>query len=730
MKRRSAWAVVLVAVLAGSGCGMVKDFRKQRHLKAAERYYAEKKYKEAIIEYRNGLRFDPQNMAAVKKLGLAYYQSAQFGEAFAVLRRYHDQNQGDLEVRQKLGTLYLMGRAGDKAREQAEAILAQRPNDVDALILIAEAAETPDQTADAIRRLEEKRATLADPDRVARALGVLYARNKDLPRAEQEFKAAVTSKPDSVDAHLALARLHLAKREVAEAEREFKAGADLAPAGSWARLQLADFYLFARRVDDSKKVLNDIVAQAPDAFPAWLRLAEIAFTQGKLDDAQKAIEPVLKSNPEHAGALILQTRIHLAKGENAKAVETATKATRAEPRNAFAFQVLALAQAASGHPALALSAAKDAVARQPLFTGAVLLTAELQMQTGDTVGALAGLKNYLEKQPKDPRAWEELGRVQLRSRDAASALASFARAADLAPASARGPFLVGVALRALGRKAEAEQQFERALAIAPGYPEPLAQLAAMSFADKNPNAAIARIARQAMLQPSSSEIQYLLGRAYQAGGDTKRAEQAFLKAVELNPNAGGAYVSLGQMYSASKDYDRSIAELDKALVLRPDQPAALMLKSIAQQMKGDATAAREGYEKLLKRNPRFAPAANNLAWMLAEDGAGQDLQRAVLLAQSARDAAPDDPQIADTLGWVLYKQGAHARAEALLREAAEKLPTNAEVLYHLGMAQAKIGRNDEARASLQKSLELSPTHPGAAAARATLSALHVPPAAR
>ena len=92
--------------------------------------------------------------------------------------------------------------------------------------------------------------------------------------------------------------------------------------------------------------------------------------------------------------------------------------------------------------------------------------------------------------------------------------------------------------------------------------------------------------------------------------------------------------------------------------------------------------------------------------MLAEDGPGQDLPRALLLAQSARDAAPQDPQIADTLGWVQYKQGAYPSAEALLREAAEKLPTNAEVLYHLGMAQAKLGKNAEARASLQKSLDL------------------------
>ena len=152
----------------------------------------------------------------------------------------------------------------------------------------------------------------------------------------------------------------------------------------------------------------------------------------------------------------------------------------------------------------------------------------------------------------------------------------------------------------------------------------------------------------------------------------------------------GPYVALGQIYGSAKEYQRAIGELDQALAKNPDQPVALMLWSIAQQMGGEQAKAREGYEKLLKTNPRFAPAANNLAWMIAEEG--KDLGRAQLLASGAREAAPGDPQIADTLGWVMYKQGAYPGAEALLREAAEKLPTNAEVLYHLGMAQASAGQ--------------------------------------
>jgi tetratricopeptide (TPR) repeat protein len=723
MMGRVVLGAVLVVVLAASVCGKLGDFRKNRHMAAAERYVAEKKWKEATIEYRNVLRYDPENLEVVKNLGLAYYESGQIGDAFPPLRRFSEANPTDLEVRQKLGAIYLMGRAPDKAMEQAEAILAQNPLDVDALLLLAESSDTPEEIQGSIARLEQNRAALAHPDRVARALGVLYARNQDLPKAEEEFKKAVLSKPDSPEGHLALARLHLGRREFPEAEKEFKAAADLTPSGSFARLQLADFYLLTRRTDDAVKVLDQITAEAPDAFPAWLRLGEVAYEQGKLDQAQKAVDLVLGKSADDASALALQTRLHLAARDSAKALGSAQKAVKAQPSNGLAHYALALAHAASGNNTAALSAVKDAVTRSPRLADAVLLLAELQVQAGDPVRAIAELKAYLEKEPAEARAWEALGKAQLRTQDSADARESFSKTLELAPTNPRGPYLMGLALRAQGRPAEARVQFERALTMAPSFVEPLEELAAMSLAEKNPQAAVARIERQILIEPRSGALHYLLGQAYQALGDTRQAEKAFLTVIEINPQAPQPFVSLGQIYSASRDYDRAIAQLDKALAARPDQPAALMLKSIAQAMKGDVGGAREGYEKLLKAHPRFAPAGNNLAWMLAEDGPGQDLERALLLAQAARDAAPLDPHIADTLGWVHYKRGNYLVAEVLLSEAALKLPTTADVLYHLGMAQARMGRNDEARASLGKSLELQADHAGAAEAKATLASI-------
>ena len=90
----------------------------------------------------------------------------------------------------------------------------------------------------------------------------------------------------------------------------------------------------------------------------------------------------------------------------------------------------------------------------------------------------------------------------------------------------------------------------------------------------------------------------------------------------------------------------------------------------------------------LKSN--FAPAANNLAYNYAQHGGNLDV--ALGLAQKAREANPNDPGIADTLGWIHYKKGTYATAVALLKESNEKFKgQNPTVLYHLGLAYDKSG---------------------------------------
>jgi tetratricopeptide (TPR) repeat protein len=75
------------------------------------------------------------------------------------------------------------------------------------------------------------------------------------------------------------------------------------------------------------------------------------------------------------------------------------------------------------------------------------------------------------------------------------------------------------------------------------------------------------------------------------------------------------------------------------------------------------------------------------------------------VAQKGREANPQDPSLADTLGWIYYKKGTYLNALSLLKESNEKFKgSNPEVLYHLGMAYYKTGDRQLAVETLSQAL--------------------------
>ena len=684
-RARAVWVLAVVLALSPA-CRWTKEGRRTRHLAQAEAHFEQKRFPEAAIEYKNVLRLDGRNPRAIRQLGIALYEAGAPGEASGYLQRAADADPADLDVRERLAEVCLLRGARAKAREHAAFVLTKEPHNLQAVAVLGEAGETAPELDEVIARIEADKSSFGEPDKVNGLLGSLYARKPDLTRAEEAFTAAVKAKPDSPDAHLALAR----------------------------------FYVATRRPDQARKVLTEATPQATGTDAARVMLAELAFRDGKVDEASSRLESVLKGHPEDAMALLLRARIDLANHRTAEAMQSATRVADAQPDLAPAHQVLALAHLQSGNTALALTEAREALRLAPGFADAALLTAELELKSGSPRNAVDVMSAFVADSPAVPAAHALLGQAYLAAGDPVRATEAFRARAALLPGDAHGEYLVGLGLRGEGKRAEARTRFEQALRRDPGSSEALAQLASMSLEDKQPGAAIERIRRQTMVAPKSAPLQYLLGRACEAGRDLAGAQAAYLKALELQPDLVAAYVQLGRIDATSRQTDRAIENFDKAVALSPADPVPQMLAAVSRQQKGDVAGAKARYEKIVAGHPSFAPASNNLAWLLEEEG---DLGKALHLAQGARDAAPDDPYIADTLGWILYKQAAYPRALALLSESATKLGDDPEVLYHLGLANHKLGRRAEAEKALARALTLSAAFSGAEDAKAVLATL-------
>jgi len=142
--------------------------------------------------------------------------------------------------------------------------------------------------------------------------------------------------------------------------------------------------------------------------------------------------------------------------------------------------------------------------------------------------------------------------------------------------------------------------------------------------------------------------------------------------------------------------------LQAFLTKNPKDPTALIDLGNLYNANGQFEKARRTYEQLLAASPDSAAALNNLAYYYAEHG--DDLNKAQGFAESAQELLPADPNIADTLAWILYRKGDYGRAVGLLQGSASKPPVAPEILYHLGMASAMMGNADAARTALNQAL--------------------------
>jgi tetratricopeptide (TPR) repeat protein len=165
------------------------------------------------------------------------------------------------------------------------------------------------------------------------------------------------------------------------------------------------------------------------------------------------------------------------------------------------------------------------------------------------------------------------------------------------------------------------------------------------------------------------------------------SEAAYKKALEKDPGRLGTESLLFNHYLRIGRLPDAASLLDGIARRMPSNAMVPAMKGAVLEMQGNSKEAEENYRKALAANPNIDLAGNNLAYILAEDG--RDLQTAQSLAEAARRRNPQSPQMADTLGWVYYKQDHLGLAKSQAEFAVSRQRENGVYQYHLGAIYEK-----------------------------------------
>ncbi|MFH1243938.1 MAG: tetratricopeptide repeat protein, partial [Pseudomonadota bacterium] len=178
------------------------------------------------------------------------------------------------------------------------------------------------------------------------------------------------------------------------------------------------------------------------------------------------------------------------------------------------------------------------------------------------------------------------------------------------------------------------------------------------------------------------------------------------------------------IYLQGKNLDEAISQYQAILKQNPQFLPAYMALGTIYDQQGEGKKAEGYYRQSLKIKPDFGPAANNLAWHLAQSGGNID--EALGFAQIAKEQIPRNAAVMDTLGWIYYLKGSYLNAISELQDSLELDPNNPVINYHLGLAFYKNEQPDAARESLEKALEIKPDFEGADEARRILQNIKSP----
>ena len=483
-------------------------------------------------------------------------------------------------------------------------------------------------------------------------LGQLYGVDHDSTKAEAQFKAAQKIDADSEDVVLNLARLY---SDQGDMQRSVEVLSGVPVDDRTARIEVA----LAADYDQLKKSKDAIAAYRramdldPDNLDIERGLANALLNAGQLDESQKLFTQIVTAEPQDAQSQIHLSEIQRQQGHYDKALATLEKAKPLAP-------------------------------------------------------------DSLELSYNEALIYDSLGRYDDATKLLMKLVAGSAHAdgkySDQEKAN-RGIFLerLGIIYREENKTPEAVTAYKQMVELGGDYVRSGYQGQVDAYRDAHQwkeATAVAAEAANALPKDRSVQLMY----AGQLTDTGKVDEGIALAKAQLSDKSSASdqrdvHFALAQMYTRLKRFPEAASELDSAsaLATKPDQTLYVdFLRGALADRQKNYDEAEVQFRKALAIDPQNPTILNYYGYMLADRGVR--LPEALKMIQKAVDLDPQNGAYLDSLGWVYFKSGQYALAEANLLKATDRISTDPTVHDHLGELYEKTGQLKLAVAQWQRSM--------------------------
>jgi tetratricopeptide (TPR) repeat protein len=538
---------------------------------------------------------------------------------------------------------------------------------------------------------------------VKRTAAQLAEARGELAAAAALWEAVAAMEPFDLEAVRATARLLQATRDGAAAVAFLHRAVERHPHHQGLARVHAEWLGDAPAEEREPAIRRILEANPADAW-AWRELALVLSWAQRAEEARAAVARAAEIEPA-APALHSVRAIALANtGEVAAAKDALREAIRLSVDEDWAVRELLRLSADAEERRRHLAFLHDEILRQVNAGDGLLAYQRAAAGVLEPGALLEDLQAAHAARPDLWHAWVALGR-QL-AQTAASPTpwgCSPGRGAVRAPP--RIWLELGLAHRADGDRTAQREALERAVALAPAWPEAVMKLAELLHSEREFAAERALLSRATARAPTDAVLRGWLADACWAAGDREAAVEALEHALRLDPSYAWAWMTLVRFCGELGRPETPRAVAERSAAERPHDAAAWVL---AGRARDTLDGKLEALDRALALAPRYATAHELRVEALADAGRLDDAVAAAR-PEAYGGSPPRTLRLAGARLQVARGEPGVARLELEALLAAE--PDYADGWAQLTEWHAEAGRHVDAAAAPQGLVRRSPTIP-------------------
>jgi tetratricopeptide (TPR) repeat protein len=354
---------------------------------------------------------------------------------------------------------------------------------------------------------------------------------------------------------------------------------------------------------------------------------------------------------------------------------------------------------------LALTASAQVQPASPPASGPTVKHAAAALLAGDVKQAETELQAVVRSAPTDVHALDLLGIIRAQEKREAEAEELFEKAIAIQPNFAGAHASLGLLYVQMGKEDLAIPQLQESLRLDPGRKDAQAALINVWRAQAHAAAqrddlekGLAMLMQARKLDPTDRDVQYDIGMVTLRMSLFPDAIEAFDQVVKLRPDDSQALYGLGRAKMALAKFDDAQQIFAHYVQLRPADASGHYALGVTLQALQRTPDAQAEYERSIELQPQQTESYFQLGLMDLDAGrlgaAAEEFERVL-------KRAPQHAGALTGMGRVRFGEKKYTEAAILLERAVASNPELREAHYYLGLADSRLGRKEDSEKELQ-----------------------------